>query len=185
MKELQIEEINPFDKTVLDNIKENGLDVIAVGKIEDIFNGQGITEAIHTKDNMDGVDQTINYIKKDNKGLIFTNLVDFDSKYGHRRNIKGYKEALEEFDARIPEIIESMNEKDILIINADHGNDPAYKGTDHTREYIPLLVYGKDIKEGINLGTRKSFADIGATVADILNVSKTKNGTSFKEEVMK
>lgn len=177
--------LNPFDKTVLDNIKEKGLDVIGVGKIEDIFNGQGITEAIHTKDNMDGVDQTINYIKKDNKGLIFTNLVDFDSKYGHRRNIKGYKEALEEFDARIPEIIESMNEKDILIINADHGNDPAYKGTDHTREYIPLLVYGKDIKEGINLGTRKSFADIGATVADILNVSKTKNGTSFKEEVMK
>ena len=177
--------LNPFDKTVLDNIKENGLDVIGVGKIEDIFNGQGISEAIHTKDNMDGVDQTINYIKKDNKGLIFTNLVDFDSKYGHRRNIKGYKEALEEFDARIPEIIESMNEKDILIINADHGNDPAYKGTDHTREYIPLLVYGKDIKEGINLGTRKSFADIGATVADILNVSKTKNGTSFKEEVMK
>ena len=177
--------LNPFDKTVLDNIKEKGLDVIGVGKIEDIFNGQGITEAIHTKDNMDGVDQTINYIKKENKGLIFTNLVDFDSKYGHRRNIKGYKEALEEFDARIPEIIEAMNDKDILIINADHGNDPAYKGTDHTREYIPLLVYGKDIKEGINLGTRKSFADIGATVADILNVSKTKNGTSFKEEVMK
>ena len=177
--------LNPFDKTVLDNIKEKGLDVIGVGKIEDIFNGQGITEAIHTKDNMDGVDQTINYIKKDNKGLIFTNLVDFDSKYGHRRNIKGYKEALEEFDARIPEIIEAMNDKDILIINADHGNDPAYKGTDHTREYIPLLVYGKDIKEGINLGTRNSFADIGATVADILNVSKTKNGTSFKEEVMK
>ena len=177
--------LNPFDKTVLDNIKEKGLDVIGVGKIEDIFNGQGITEAIHTKDNMDGVDQTINYIKKENKGLIFTNLVDFDSKYGHRRNIKGYKEALEEFDARIPEIIEAMNDKDILIINADHGNDPAYKGTDHTREYIPLLVYGKDIKEGINLGTRKSFADIGATVADILNVSKTKNGTSFKNEIMK
>ena len=177
--------LNPFDKTVLDNIKEKGLDVIGVGKIEDIFNGQGITEAIHTKDNMDGVDQTINYIKKENKGLIFTNLVDFDSKYGHRRNIKGYKEALEEFDARIPEIIEAMNDKDILIINADHGNDPAYKGTDHTREYIPLLVYGKDIKEGINLGTRNTFADIGATVADILNVSKTKNGTSFKNEIMK
>ena len=162
--------LNPFEKTVLDNIKENGLDVIGVGKIEDIFNGQGITEAIHTKDNMDGVDQTINYIKKDNKGLIFTNLVDFDSKYGHRRNVKGYKEAIEEFDARIPEIIDAMNDDDILIINADHGNDPTYKGTDHTREYIPLLVYGKDIKEGLNLGIRKSFADIGATVADILNV---------------
>lgn len=177
--------LSPFDKTVLDNIKESGLDVIGVGKIEDIFNGQGITEAIHTKDNMDGVDQTINYIKQDNNGLIFTNLVDFDSKYGHRRNIKGYKEALEEFDARIPEIIDAMNDKDILIINADHGNDPSYKGTDHTREYIPLLVYGKDIKNGINLGTRNRFSDIGATVADILKVANTKNGTSFKNEIMK
>lgn len=177
--------LSPFEDTVLDHIKNEKLDVIGVGKIEDIFNQQGITEAIHTHDNMDGVDQTINYIKKDNKGLIFTNLVDFDSKYGHRRNVKGYKEALEEFDARIPEIIDSMNENDILIINADHGNDPSYKGTDHTREYIPLLVYGKNIKSGVNLGTRKSFADIGATVADILNVNKTKNGTSFKNELMK
>ena len=116
--------LNPFEPTVLDNIKESGLDVIAVGKIEDIFNGQGITEAIHTRDNMHGVDETINYIKKENNGLIFTNLVDFDSKYGHRRNIEGYKEALEEFDARIPQIIEALNEDDILIINADHGNDP-------------------------------------------------------------
>ena len=177
--------LSPFEPTVLDNIKESGLDVIAVGKIEDIFNGQGITEAIHTKDNMDGVDQTIKYIKKDNKGLIFTNLVDFDSKFGHRRNCKGYKDALEEFDKRIPEIIESMNDDDILIINADHGNDPTYKGTDHTREYIPLIVYGKHIKEGLNLGIRSSFADIGATVADILNVKMPKNGISFKNEIIK
>ena len=134
---------------------------------------------------MDGVDQTIKYIKKDNKGLIFTNLVDFDSKFGHRRNCKGYKDALEEFDKRIPEIIESMNDDDILIINADHGNDPTYKGTDHTREYIPLIVYGKHIKEGLNLGIRSSFADIGATVADILNVKMPKNGTSFKNEIIK
>ncbi len=177
--------LNPFEKTVLDNIKEAGLDVIGVGKIEDIFNGQGITEAIHTKDNMDGVDQTINYINKENKGLIFTNLVDFDSKYGHRRNVKGYKEAIEEFDARIPEIIDALKEDDILIINADHGNDPTYKGTDHTREYIPVLIYGKNIKSGVNLGIRKSFADIGATVADILDTKMTKNGTSFKSQILK
>ncbi|MDK2563188.1 phosphopentomutase [Romboutsia sedimentorum] len=177
--------LNPFEPTVLDNIKQSGLDVIGVGKIEDIFNGQGITEAIHTKDNMDGVDETINYIKKDNKGLIFTNLVDFDSKYGHRRDTKGYKEALEEFDARIPQIIEAMNDNDVLIINADHGNDPTYKGTDHTREYIPLLVYGKNIKQGVNLGIRNSFADIGATVTDILNVEMPKNGISFKDEMSK
>lgn len=177
--------LNPFEATVLDNIKESKLDVIAVGKIEDIFNGQGITEAIHTKSNMHGVDETINYIKKDNNGLIFTNLVDFDSKFGHRRDTKGYKEALEEFDARIPEIIEYMNEDDILIINADHGNDPTYHGTDHTREYIPVLVYGKDLKQNLNLGIRKSFADIGATVTDILDVKMPKHGTSFKNDIMK
>ncbi|MGL5314245.1 MAG: phosphopentomutase [Peptostreptococcaceae bacterium] len=177
--------LNPFEPTILDTIKESGLDVIGVGKIEDIFNGQGITEAIHTKDNMDGVDETINYIKKENKGLIFTNLVDFDSKFGHRRDTKGYKEALEEFDARIPEIIDALNDDDILIINADHGNDPTYKGTDHTREYIPVLVYGKNIKQGVNLGIRNSFADIGATVADILNVEAPKAGESFKNDIVK
>lgn len=176
--------LNPFEKTVLDYIKESNLDVIAVGKIEDIFNGQGITEAIHTKDNMDGVDQTINYIKKENKGLIFTNLVDFDSRYGHRRDVLGYKNALEEFDKRIPEIIDAMKEDDILIINSDHGNDPTYKGTDHTRESIPVLVYGKNIKNGVNLGIRKSFADIGKTVSDILNIDKLENGISFKDEIM-
>ncbi|CEQ23347.1 phosphopentomutase [Paraclostridium sordellii] len=177
--------LSPFEDTVLDTIKKSNLDVIGVGKIEDIFNKQGITEAIHTKDNMDGVDQTINYMKKENKGLIFTNLVDFDSKYGHRRDVEGYKKALEEFDARIPEIIDNMKDDDILIINADHGNDPTYKGTDHTREYIPVLVYGKNINKGYNLGTRKSFADIGATVADILNVELPKHGESFKSEIMK
>lgn len=177
--------LNPFEPTVLDNIKESNLDVIAVGKIEDIFNGQGITEAVHTDDNMHGVDETIGYIKKENKGLIFTNLVDFDSKFGHRRNVNGYKEALEEFDRRIPEIIDSMKENDILIINADHGNDPTYKGTDHTREYIPLLVYGKNINKNVNLGIRDSFADIGATVTDILNVKMPKVGKSFKQDIMK
>lgn len=177
--------LSPFEDTVLDNIKNSNLDVIGVGKIEDIFNKQGITEAIHTKDNMDGVDQTINYMKKENKGLIFTNLVDFDSKYGHRRDVKGYKEALEEFDARIPEILENMEDDDILIINSDHGNDPTYKGTDHTREYIPMLICGKNVKSGLNLGTRSSFADIGATVADLLNVKMPKHGNSFKNDIIK
>ena len=177
--------LNPFEPTILDNIKEAGLDVIGVGKIEDIFNGQGITEAIHTKDNMHGVDETINYINKDNNGLIFTNLVDFDSKYGHRRDTKGYKEALEEFDARIPQIIEALKEDDILVINADHGNDPTYKGSDHTREYIPVLVYGKNIKNGVNLGIRSSFADIGATVADIIGAKLPQHGKSFKNNIQK
>ena len=177
--------LSPFEDTVLDNIKKSNLDVIGIGKIEDIFNKQGITEAIHTHDNMDGVDQTINYMKKETKGLIFTNLVDIDSKYGHRRDVEGYKKALEEFDARIPEILENMNDDDVLIINSDHGNDPTYKGTDHTREYIPVLVYGKNLKSGLNLGTRNSFADIGATVADILNVEMPKHGQSFKNEIMK
>ncbi|EQK43774.1 phosphopentomutase [[Clostridium] bifermentans ATCC 638] len=177
--------LSPFEDTVLDNIKNSNLDVIGVGKIEDIFNKQGITEAIHTKDNMDGVDQTINYMKKENNGLIFTNLVDFDSKYGHRRDVKGYKEALEEFDARIPEILENMEDDDILIINSDHGNDPTYKGTDHTREYIPMLICGINVKSGLNLGTRSSFADIGATVADLLNVKMPKHGKSFKNDIIK
>lgn len=177
--------LSPFEDTVLDNIKNSNLDVIGVGKIEDIFNKQGITEAIHTKDNMDGVDQTINYMKKENNGLIFTNLVDFDSKYGHRRDVKGYKEALEEFDARIPEILENMEYDDILIINSDHGNDPTYKGTDHTREYIPMLICGKNVRSGLNLGTRSSFADIGATVADLLNVKMPKHGNSFKNDIIK
>ncbi|MCR1953778.1 phosphopentomutase [Clostridioides mangenotii] len=173
--------VDPFKTTVLDNIKGSGLDVIAVGKIEDIFNGKGITEAVHTKDNMDGVDKTIKYIKSNNRGLVYTNLVDFDSKYGHRRDPKGYKKAIEEFDARLPEIIEAMKEDDILIINSDHGNDPTYKGTDHTREYIPVLIYGDRIKKGVNLGVRSSFCDIGATIADILGVEKTNCGESFKK----
>ncbi|MEJ8553670.1 phosphopentomutase [Tepidibacter sp. Z1-5] len=177
--------LDPYSDTILDNIKKAGQDVIAVGKIEDIFNGKGITEAVHTKSNMDGVDQTIEYMKKDNKGLIFTNLVDFDSKYGHRRNVEGYKEAIEEFDSRIPEVIENLKDEDILILTADHGNDPTYKGTDHTREYIPVLVYGNNVKSGVNIGIRSTFSDIGATVADILGAKLPSNGESFKNLILK
>jgi phosphopentomutase len=176
--------LKPFDKTVLDFAKEAGLEVKAVGKIVDIYDGEGITEDVHTTDNMDGVDQTIHYLKQDFKGILFTNLVDFDAKFGHRRNVEGYKAALEEVDARLPEMFEAMREDDILIIMADHGNDPGYKGTDHTREYIPILAYGKSVKQGVDLGTRKTFSDIAATVSDILGIDKTPYGTSFKDEIL-
>ncbi|MCT4507174.1 MAG: phosphopentomutase [Tepidibacter sp.] len=177
--------LDPYENTILDNLKEAGQDVIAVGKIEDIFNKKGITEAVHTKSNMDGVDQTIEYMKKDNKGLIFTNLVDFDSKYGHRRNVEGYKNAIEELDLRIPEIMDNLKDEDILILTADHGNDPTYKGTDHTREYIPVLVYGKNVRSGADIGIRATFSDIGATIADILGSKMPSNGESFKDLILK
>jgi phosphopentomutase len=177
--------LKPFDKTVLDNLKEAGKDVIAVGKIVDIFDGEGITESVHTKSNMDGVDQTLRYMKEDNDGLIFTNLVDFDAKFGHRRNIEGYRDAIEEFDARLPEIMAAMKDDDILMLSADHGNDPSHVGTDHTREYIPILVYGKGIKTNTNMGTRETFADIAATIADVLQVKAPINGKSFYDIIKK
>lgn len=174
--------IPPYD-TVLNKIKNKGLDVIGVGKIEDIFCGQGITEAVHTKDNMDGVNKTLEYMKQDNNGLIFTNLVDFDMKWGHRNDFKAYAKGLEEFDARLKEIIDAMKDTDILFITADHGCDPTMPGTDHSREYVPFLAYGKNLKENINLGTRNSFADMGQTIAEILNVEKIKNGESFLKDI--
>ncbi|WP_334300234.1 phosphopentomutase [Vallitalea pronyensis] len=177
--------LTPPEATVLDNMKAHGLDVIGVGKIEDIFSGKGITEAIHTKDNMDGVDGTIAYMKKDNKGLIFTNLVEFDSKWGHRNDVEGYAKGLEAFDARLPEIIENMKDTDILIINADHGCDPTMPGSDHSREYVPLLAYGKPLKENVDLKTRKTFADIGQTISDIFNLEALKIGESFLKEMKK
>lgn len=176
--------LKPFDKTVLDYAKESGLEVKAVGKIVDIYDGEGITEDIHTKDNMDGVDQTIRFLKEDFKGILFTNLVDFDAKFGHRRDVDGYRMALEEVDLRFPEMMSLMKEDDMLIVLADHGNDPAYKGSDHTREYIPILIYGDKVKKGVDIGTRKTFADIAATISDILEIPATPYGTSFKTEIL-
>ncbi len=173
----------PPETTVLDNMKAHGLDVIGVGKIEDIFSEKGITEAIHTKDNMDGVDGTIAYMKKDNKGLIFTNLVEFDSQWGHRNNVEGYAKGLEAFDARLPEIVENMKDTDILMINADHGCDPTMPGSDHSREHVPFLAYGKPLKENVDLKTRKTFADLGQTISDIFDLEKLKNGESFLDEI--
>ncbi len=176
--------LNPFGKTVLDNLKEANYQVRAVGKIVDIYNGCGITHDVHTKSNMDGVDKTLDYMKEDFKGLIFTNLVDFDAKFGHRRNVAGYAKAIEEFDLRLPEIFAAMRDDDILFLTADHGNDPTYRGTDHTREYIPFIAYGKNIKAGVNLATRSSFADIAATIADIFDVAAPQNGTSMASLIL-
>ena len=151
----------------------------AVGKIEDIFAGVGITTAVHTKSNNDGVDKTLEYMNTIDKGLIFTNLVDFDSKYGHRRDILGYKNCLEEFDIRLGDLIKNLKDDDLLIINGDHGCDPTYKGTDHTREYVPLLVYTKALKDSVNIGIRDSFSDIGATICENFHVIGLKVGKSF------
>lgn len=175
--------LKPTAKTMLDIIKEQNLNVMAVGKIEDIFAGTGITDAVHTESNMDGVSKTLDYMKKNKKGLIFTNLVDFDMLYGHRNDVEGYANALKEFDGRLPEIISTMKDTDVLIITADHGCDPSTASTDHSREYIPIMVYGKYISKGINLGTRSSFSDIGATVLDLLGLPIEISGKSFKIEI--
>jgi phosphopentomutase len=156
--------LKPDHDNVLSHIKEAGLKVAAVGKISDIFAGTGITDEVHTTGNADGMAKTREYMDTVDAGLIFTNLVDFDMKYGHRRDVIGYRNALVEFDSWLGETLEVLRDDDILIINADHGCDPTYKGSDHTREYIPLLIYGKNLKSGVNLGVRNSFADIGKTV---------------------
>ena len=174
----------PASKTMLDVVKDHNLNVMAVGKIEDIFAGIGVTDAVHTKSNMEGVDKTLEYMKTDKKGLIFTNLVDFDMYFGHRNDVEGYGNALKEFDNRLPEIINSMKKTDVLFITADHGCDPTTLSTDHSREYIPILVYGKQIKPGQNLGTRNGFCDIAATVLDLLGLPIITDGKSFKEEIL-
>lgn len=171
--------LSPISKTILDYAKEKKLDVKAVGKINDIFNGCGITHFVHTHDNMDGIDKTINYLKEHFSGIIFTNLVDFDMRFGHRNDAAGYANALMEFDKRLPEILKNLHDEDILFITADHGCDPTTKSTDHSREYVPLLIYGKNLKSGINLGTRKTFADIAATIAEYLEIDVNFEANGF------
>lgn len=177
--------VAPPEDTLLDKVEKAGKTVYAVGKIRDIFDGKGVTGSVHTVSNMDGVDKTIEAMEKDFDGFIFTNLVDFDSMYGHRRNPEGYGQAIMDFDGRLPEIKAAMKPGDVLMLCADHGNDPVHSGTDHTREHIPLVVYGEEIKAGVNLGTRKSFADIGATIAEMLGAETTSIGESFAKEILK
>lgn len=179
--------VSPPEPTMLDILSEEGKKVYAVGKISDIFNGSGVTVSIHTDSNDDGVTKTIETLKEDFEGLIFTNLVDFDSKFGHRRDAAGYGKAIEEFDKRLPEIIDAMDEKDMLILCSDHGNDPNHTGWDHTREYILGIASGDKLKKDIDLGTRSTFADIGATITDILTGGKrtTAIGESFSTLILK
>ncbi|HOA54971.1 MAG: phosphopentomutase [Acetivibrionales bacterium] len=175
--------LEPPEKTLLDHVKEAGLEVKAVGKIDDIFAGRGITQSIHVKDNMEGVDKTIGFIKERFSGLIFANLVDFDMYYGHRNDPDGYARALEEFDGRVPEIIDAMARQDILFITADHGCDPTTVSTDHSREYVPLLIYGKEIRIGVNLGTRKTFSDLAQTTAEYLGTGGEFDAVSFYGDI--
>ena len=177
--------VSPTGKTVLETLKENDYDVIAVGKINDIFNGVGITETTKTKNNDDGMNVTIDIAKKDFEGLCFVNLVDFDSSFGHRRNPIGYATCVEQFDAKLNELMKELTEEDLVIITADHGNDPTWTGTDHTRENVPLIAYSKGVKNPSELGLRKTFADLAATIADNFNVKAPKIGTSFLDKLEK
>jgi phosphopentomutase len=171
--------VKPPQPTVLTALKENGLDVIAVGKINDIFSGEGITRAFPTKSNAHGVEITLKEMQSDFSGLLFTNLVDFDSLYGHRRDPEGYGHALEQFDRSLPDLMGAMKPDDLLIITADHGNDPIHPGTDHTREYVPLLVWSPGLTSSGGLEVRTSFADLAATLADNFGASYTTHGKSF------
>ncbi|MCM3599706.1 phosphopentomutase [Robertmurraya korlensis] len=175
--------LKPFDRTVMNELKDSKFDVIAIGKISDIYDGEGVTESLRTVSNMDGMDKLVQTLDMDFTGLSFLNLVDFDALFGHRRDPIGYGKALEEYDARLPEVLEKLKDDDLLIITADHGNDPVHPGTDHTREYVPLLVYSPVMKGGKKLPIRETFADIGATVAENFQVKLPKYGKSFLNEL--
>ena len=175
--------LKPFGHTVMNELKDIGYDVIAIGKINEIFDGEGVTEAIRTKSNMDGMDQLINVTQKAFNGMSFLNLVDFDALYGHRRDKEGYAQAIKDFDNRLPELIANLDEDDLVIITADHGNDPIAPGTDHTREYIPVLMYSPKINHGHELSSDETFSSIGATIADNFNVELPKFGKSYLKEM--
>jgi phosphopentomutase len=174
--------VPPPNENLLPLLSKNGLDVVCIGKIASIYDGLGVTQDLVAKNNDQAIDQTINALNAESRGLIFSNLVDFDMLYGHRRDTEGYAKALEHFDRRLSEIFDAMRDADLLIITADHGNDPTAPGSDHTREYAPLLVYGKNAKRGVNLGTRGSLADIGQTIGDNFGI-KIEDGVSFLDEI--
>ncbi|WP_428908995.1 phosphopentomutase [Niallia sp. Krafla_26] len=176
--------LKPFGRTTMNELHDAGFDVIAIGKIHDIYDGEGITKSLRTVSNMDGMDKLLQTFEMNFTGLSFVNLVDFDALYGHRRDPIGYGKALEEFDLRLSEVFNKMDEKDLLIITADHGNDPVHHGTDHTREYVPLLVYTPKIKLGNPLSLRETFADIGATIAENFSVQMPPYGKSFLNELI-
>lgn len=172
----------PPPRNLLPQLKDAGFDVVCIGKIASIYDNIGVTQDLTAKNNDQTIDQTINALNAESRGLIFSNLVDFDMLYGHRRDTEGYAKALEHFDSRLPEIINAMGIDDLLILTADHGNDPTYRGSDHTREYVPLLVYGKSAAPGVCLGTRQSLSDIGQTIAQNFGV-RIADGQSFLENI--
>jgi len=171
--------VNPPSQTVMDLLTAQDIPVIGVGKIEDLFNFQGITESIHTPHNQETMDMILSYCEQIDRGLIFANLPDFDTLWGHRNNFKSFASGLEKFDSWLPQLFDRLTETDIIMLTADHGCDPTTKSTDHSREYIPILVYGKSIKSGIDIGVRKTFADIGTTIAEMFQIKGTGKGTGF------
>jgi len=171
--------VNPPSSTVMDLLTAHDIPVIGVGKIEDLFNFQGITESIHTPHNQETMDMILSYCEQIDRGLIFANLPDFDTLWGHRNNFKSFASGLEKFDSWLPQLFDRLTETDIIMLTADHGCDPTTKSTDHSREYIPILVYGKSIKSGVDIGVRKTFADIGATIAEMFQIKGTGKGTGF------
>lgn len=175
----------PPKTTMLDVLKEAGYATRGVGKIYDIFAGKSISDTVRIQNNVDGMEKAIAIMDEDFKGLCFVNLVDFDMVYGHRNDIDGYAKAASVFDKQLAEMTAKMKDTDIVMITADHGCDPGFKGTDHSREYVPFLAYGKDVKAGVNLGTRSTFADIAATIQDIFELEQKTAGTSFKTEILK
>ena len=175
----------PSGETLLDRVKAASIPVVAIGKIEDLFAGRGITQGIHTVSDDDGMDQIEAQMKVVDRGLIFTNLVDFDAQYGHRNDVEGYALNLERFDARLAALLPRLRGEDLLVITADHGNDPTTPSTDHAREYVPLLVTGARVRAGVDLGTRKTFADLGQTLAELFGVGPIAHGTSFLPEITK
>ncbi|MBR6007244.1 MAG: phosphopentomutase, partial [Clostridia bacterium] len=176
--------LEPIRETILDRLAEKGYDVVGIGKIEDIFAHKGITTVDHTKNNPDGIEATIRYLKDGKGDFIFTNLVDTDMLYGHRNDVEGYASCLEYFDKKLPEIIDAMSDEDLLIITADHGCDPTTPSTDHSREYIPVLIFGRGVKS-VDLGTLPTFADLGATVFEYITGEKFPVGESLLSRVMK
>ncbi|HJR60523.1 MAG TPA: phosphopentomutase [Vicinamibacterales bacterium] len=171
--------LTPFAPTLLDIVKDAGLPVIAVGKIEDLFAGRGITQAVHTTSDEEGVDAVERAMGSTGRGLIFANLVDFDTQFGHRNEVAGYAANLERFDRRLLQLLPKLRERDVLVLTADHGNDPTTPSTDHSREYVPLMVVGAAVRRGVDLGTRETYADLGQTIADLFGAPPLPNGTSF------
>ena len=173
----------PFEETALDKLSAAGIPVLAVGKVEDLFAGKGVTTAVHTKSDDHGMDEILRALDSQDRGLLFANLVDFDTIYGHRNDVRGYAENLERFDRRLADLLPRLKPADLLIVTADHGNDPSTPSTDHSREHVPIFVTGASVRPGVDLGTRSTFADLGQTIAEIFGVGPLAHGTSFLGEL--